>query len=125
MLKAPSQSLSLKACAGGLAAEGSGIVNVNSWPNNFQISVGCVQSLLEFTTEIHRKSGDDMNDIDTNSLIWGYVGCSSSSWEGSFGEFTFYQKSATTNDKTMVSQKLITDQTEIQGLSEIDWRTHA
>ena len=69
------QNLDFQTSAGRPAAEGSGIVNVDSvWPNNFQISVDYVPHLEKACSnlrkQIGRTSGDDMNDIDTNSLIW-------------------------------------------------------
>ena len=94
VVEAPSPSLSLAACAGRLAvketnqnldflasagkpaAEGSGIVDVDSVrPNNFQKSVAHVPHLervySNLRQKIGRKSGDDMNDLDTKSLVWG------------------------------------------------------
>ena len=57
------------------AAKGSDIVDVDSeWPNNYQISAASVPHLenvySNLRQKIGRKSGDDTNDLDTNSLIW-------------------------------------------------------
>ena len=69
------KNLDFQASAGRPAAEGSGVVNVDSvWPNNFQMSVDYVPHLEKVHSnsrkKIGRKSGDDMNDLDTNSLLW-------------------------------------------------------
>ena len=58
------------------AAKGSDIVDVDSeWPNNYQISAASVPHLenvySNLRQKIGRKSGDDTNDLDTNSLMWG------------------------------------------------------
>ena len=73
--QAPGQSLSLRARAGKPAAKGSDIDDVDSeWPNNFQISVASVPHLEKVYSNLRQKncrnSGDDMNDLDTNSLMW-------------------------------------------------------
>ena len=70
------QNLDFSARAGKLAAEGLGKVDVNAqWPNYFQISVAGVPHLEKvysnFRQKIRRQSGDYMNDLGTNSLIWG------------------------------------------------------
>ena len=69
------QKLDFQASVGRLAAEGSGIVDVDLvWPNDFQISVACVPHLEKVYSNLRqilgRKSGDDKNDIDVNSLMW-------------------------------------------------------
>ena len=65
----------LNASAGKPAAEVSGIVDVDSArPNHFQMSVPHVPHLeraySNLRQKIGRKSGDDMNNLDTNSLMW-------------------------------------------------------
>ena len=106
------QNLSLRASAERLAAEGSVIVNVDSvWTNNSQIFVGYVPHLEKVFSilrqKIGRKSEDDMNDLDTNSLIREMfmsvtLDAAGSSWKGLLGELALCQQSATTNDKTMI-----------------------
>ena len=68
--------LDIQASAGRPAAEGSGTVNVDSvWPNNFPISVDYVPHLEKVYSilrqKLGRKSGDVLNDFETNSLMWG------------------------------------------------------
>ena len=45
------------------------------WPNNYRISFASVPHLEKVCSKLRqklgRKSGDDMNDLDTNLLIWG------------------------------------------------------
>ena len=119
------QNLDLSARAGKPAAKGSDIVDVDSeWPNNFQISVALphfekVHSNLR--QKIGRKSGVDMNDIDTNSLIWGMFMSASLDAAVHLGKdylenlhSTKNQAQRTLKQSFDVSQKLITDQTEIQ-----------
>ena len=123
--------LDLSASAGKPAAKGSDIVNVDSeWPNNDQISAASVPYLekvyLNLRQKIGRKSGDDMNDLDSNSLIWRmfmsatvdavvHLGTSYvENWHS-----TKNQAPRTIKQLFDVSQKLITDQTEIQGVSKI------
>ena len=84
------------------AAEGSGIVDVDSvWPNHFQMSVPYVPHLervySNLRQKIGRKSWVDMNNLDTNSLMWGMF--MSATLDAAvhlgkllFGEFTFDQK---------------------------------
>ena len=123
-------NLDYLASAGKPAAEGSGIVDVDSArPNHFRTSVAHVPHLervySNLRQKIGRKSGDDMNDLDTNSLIVGNVyvcnvGCSSSFWKINS---TKNQRQRTIRQMFDVSQKLTTDQTEIQGFSKIGWHT--
>ena len=106
------QNLDFPASAGKPAAEGSGLVDVDSArPNHFHTSVAHVPHLervySNLRQKIGRKSGDDMNDFDTNSLMWGMF--MSATLDAAvhfgkllFGELKFYQKSVTTNDKTNV-----------------------
>ena len=89
--KETNQNLDFPASAGKPAAEGSGIVDVDSVrPNNFHISVARVPHLERVYSNLRQKIGcklgDDMNDLDTKSLMWGMfyvcnVGCSSSFWK--------------------------------------------
>ena len=106
------QNLDFLASAVKPAADGSGIVDVDSVrPNNFHMSVARVPHLervySNLRQKIGRKSGDDMNDLDTNSLMWGMF--MSAALDAAvhfgkllFGELKFYQKSETTNGKTNV-----------------------
>ena len=76
ILRAPCQSLRLTACVEKPAAKGSDIVDVDSKePKNFQSSVAYVPHLEKVQSKLRqkigRKSGDDTNNLDTNSLIWG------------------------------------------------------
>ena len=69
------QHLDMLARAEKPAAKGLDIVDVDSeWPNNFQISVAYVPHLEKVYSnsrqKFGRKSGDDMNDLKTNSLTW-------------------------------------------------------
>ena len=59
----------------------------------------------------------------TENVYVSDVGCSGSSWQRLSGWCKFYPKSTTTNDKQLfdVTKKLNTDQTEIQGVSMMDW----
>ena len=65
------------------------------------------ESLFEFTTEnwlsIRRRHERPRYElVDTRNVYVCHAGCSRSSWKGLFGEFTFCQKSATTNNKTII-----------------------
>ena len=69
------QNLNLSASAGQPAAKGSYIVEVDSeWPKNYQISAASVPHLEKVYSNLlqktGRKSGDNVHDLDTNSLIW-------------------------------------------------------
>ena len=118
------------------AAEGSGIVDVDSvWPNNFRISVAHVPHLekayLNLRQKIGRKSGDDMNDPDTNSLIGGMFMSATLDAAVHLGK-DYLENFHSTKNQTRrtirqlfdVSQKLVTDQTKIQGISKIGCHTH-
>ena len=93
-----------------------------------------VSHILRNSTRIYdtigRTSRDDMNDLDVNSLIWRVLmsamfGCSSSSWTRLFGEFTFYQKSDTTNVETIVRRITEVDHRSNRDSRNIrDWLAH-
>ena len=131
------KNLDFQASAGRLAAEGSGTVNVDSvWPNNFPISVGHVPHLEKVYSNLQqklgRKSGDDLNDLETNSLIWRMFMTATLDTAVHLGKdylenlhFTKNQPQRTIRQLFDVTKKWITDQTEIQGSSKIDWHTHS
>ena len=117
------------------AAEGSGIVNVDSvCPNNFQISVACVPHLEKVCSNLRqnigRTSGDDMNDLDVNSLIWEMFLSATLDAAVHLGQGYLdnlhsaeNQTQRTIKQLLDVTKKLITDQTEIQSFSKIDRHT--
>ena len=118
-----------------LAAEGSGIVNVDSvWPNSFQISVACVPHLEKVYSDLRQKKWSKIRRrherprhelVDMENVYVCNVGCSSSSWTRLFGEFTFYQKPDTTNDKTIVRSVTEVDHRSNRGSMNIkDWLAH-
>ena len=125
------QNLVFQASAGRPAAEGSGIVNVDSvWPINFQISVDYGPHLEKVNSKLRQKigrtSGDDMNDLDTNSWIWEMLVSVTLDAALHLGKvFLENLRSATNQPQRMtrqlfdVTKELITDQTEIQGISKI------
>ena len=118
-------------------AEGSGIVNVDSvCPINFQISVDDVPHLEEVNSNLRQKLGresvDDMNDLDTNSWIWGMLMSVTLDAAVHLGKDCLEnlrsaknQPQRTTRQLFDVTKELNTDQTEIQGISKVDGHTHA
>ena len=131
------QYLDFQASAVRPAAEGSGIVNVDSvWPNNnFQISVDYVPHLEKVYSNLRqkngRKSGDDMKDLDTNSLIWGMFMSVTLDAAVHRGKDYLENLHSTQNQQQRtirhlfdVAKELITDRTAILGFSKTDWHTH-
>ena len=107
------QDLNFQEGARKLAAEKSEIIDDDhsKCPNNLHISRAYVPHLKKVHSnlrqQLNRKQEDKMEYLDVNTLIWVlffvcHAGCSSSSWKELFGEFTFYQKSSTTNSETIV-----------------------
>ena len=131
------QIFDFETSAGRAAAEGSGIVNVDSvWPINFQISVDYGPHLEKVNSNLRQKmgrtSGDDMNDLDTNSWIWGmFLSVTLDAAVHLGKDFLENLRSAknqpqrTTRQLFDVTKELITHQTEIPGISKIDGHTHA
>ena len=128
--------MNLSASAGKPAAEGSDIANVDSeWPKNCKISAASVPHLEEVHSnlwqKIGRKSGDNVNALDTNSLIWRMFVSATVDAAVCLGTIflenlhsTKNQAQRTTRILFDASQKLITDQTEIQGVSKKMVGTH-
>ena len=128
--------MNLSASAGKPAAEGSDIVDVDSeWPKNYQMSAASVPHLEKVHSNLRqmigRKSGDDMNDLDTNALIFRMSMSATVDAAVCLGthylenlHYTKNQAQRTIRQLIDVLQKLITDQTEIQGVSKNGWHAH-
>ena len=122
--------LGLSSKCGRSAAEGSSIVNVDSvWPNNIQISVPCIPHLEQVHSKLRqnigRKSGDDMNDFDTNSLTWRMFVSATLDAAVHLGKDHLDQKSSTTNDKTIVRSVTKLDHGPNRDSRNIeDWLAH-
>ena len=75
-----------------------------------------------------RSPTDDLNDFDLNTAVWYIYVCysssCSSSWARLFGKSAIYQESTIEVCESVIqtTERLIKDQTEITGLSAIDWK---
>ena len=130
------QNLDFLASAGRHAAGGSSIVNADAvWSNNFQISVACVPHLDKIYSNLGQKIGrtsrDDMNDLDSNSLVRRMFMTATLDAAVHLGQDYLENVNSTKNQtqRTIrqlfdVTQKLITDRKEIQVMSKINWHTH-
>ena len=108
------QDLDFQASARRLAAQNSEIIDDDDdseWPNNNHISHAYIPHLEKVYSNLRqklgRKPGDNMEDLDVNTLLWGMfmtVTLQAAVHLGNdfFGESTFYQTSATTNSETIV-----------------------
>ena len=90
----------------------------------FHILRNSTRIATETWSQARRQNGRPRCEFfDLEKVYVCHLECLSSSWKRSLGEFTFYQKSATTNSKTIVrcDKEVITDLKENQGVSMIDW----
>ena len=105
---------------------GKSIAGSRKWPHNFHMSPAAVphmEKVYSIVRQIYGRSPtDDLNDFDENNAFWGtfmnvtlqaavHLGRRPS------GESTIYQEST-----PEVCEKLIKDQTEISGLTTIDYK---
>ena len=91
------QDLSFQDCARKLAARNSEIIDDDDseWPNNFHISRANVPHLEKVYSNLRQPRGEF---VDMGNVSVCHSASRSSSWKLFFGESTFYQESATTNE---------------------------
>ena len=101
-----------------LKAENSESINGNDtvWPHNIHTSTAYVSHLENVFSNVQQKFG---RKPPSPTLQPQFI-----SWKRLCGEFTFYQKSVSTNIEKLfnASGKLIKDQNGIQGLYVINWQ---
>ena len=102
------------------------------WPHHFRISPDCVphiEKVFSIVRKIYdRKPTDDLKDLDVNTAIWGMfmsVTLQAAVHLGRDYPLNFRsvlnQSSKSVEQLFRTTEKLIKDQTEIAGLSTIDW----
>ena len=107
--------------------------NDEDWQHNLHISTNCVLHMENVFSIVRQRYGrsprDQMEDLDVNTAIWGIFMSVTLQAAVHLGKdntdnSTTYQESTLEIFETVfqVTERLITDQTEITGLTTIDWQ---
>ena len=117
-LNYPEDSISSRklVAAGNSETEGTDKI----WPHNLHISTGCVLHMDKVFSVVRQSYGlsptDQMKNLDVNTAIWGIF--MSVTLQAAV---TKNQPQGSMRQLFQVTERLITDQTEITGLTTSDW----